>query len=220
MIIYKGISITDVAPADIADIVVSGVKRNVVARERMTHAGSVFVRVTDQTRQVTITLANRTNDPDTRLSEIDAINAWAAGDQPGKLVLPYRDGKYLMALCTSFVEPSYRQWWDSKLKLVFTCYAGGRVELLKYKGPEGSRLTGMAVRDVVAKLGCDVLVCTVERGNDVYIADGNFGGGTTSTSPTVISSSPSGISSRWWHPPRTPPTFSAPSATRPAPSRT
>jgi trk system potassium uptake protein TrkA len=53
-------------------------------------------------------------------------------------------------------------------------FAGGRVELLKYKVPEGSRLTGMAVRDVVAKLGCDVLVCTVERGNDVYIADGNF----------------------------------------------
>ena len=53
-------------------------------------------------------------------------------------------------------------------------FAGGRVELLKYKVPEGSRLTGMAVKDVVAKLGCDVLVCTVERGDEVYIADGNF----------------------------------------------
>ncbi len=122
MIIYNGIDITDVAPVDIADIVVSGVKRNVVSRDRMTHAGAEFVRVTDQTRQVTITLADRTNDEETRLSEIDAINAWAAGDQPGKLVLPYRDGKYLMALCASFVEPSYRQWWETKLKLVFTCY--------------------------------------------------------------------------------------------------
>lgn len=122
MIIYKGISITDVAPVDIADIVVSGVKRNVTARDRMTHAGAEFVRVVDQTRQVTITLADRTNDAETRLSEIDAINAWAAGDQPEKLVLPYRDGKYLMALCTSFVEPSYRQWWENKLKLVFTAY--------------------------------------------------------------------------------------------------
>ncbi len=53
-------------------------------------------------------------------------------------------------------------------------FAGGRVELLKYKVPEGSRLTGMAVKDVVAKLGCDVLVCTVERGDAAYIADGNF----------------------------------------------
>ena len=53
-------------------------------------------------------------------------------------------------------------------------FAGGRVELLKYKLPERSRLAGMAVKDVVAKLGCDVLVCTVERGDDAYIADGNF----------------------------------------------
>ena len=53
-------------------------------------------------------------------------------------------------------------------------FAGGRVELLKYKVPEGSRLKGMAVKDVVAKLGCDVLVCTVERGDEAYIADGNF----------------------------------------------
>ena len=53
-------------------------------------------------------------------------------------------------------------------------FAGGRVELLKYKVPEGSRLTGMAVKDVVAKLGCDVLVCTVERGDKAYIANGNF----------------------------------------------
>ncbi len=53
-------------------------------------------------------------------------------------------------------------------------FAGGRVELLKYKLPERSRLAGMAVKDVVAKLGCDVLVCTVERGDEAYIADGNF----------------------------------------------
>ncbi len=53
-------------------------------------------------------------------------------------------------------------------------FAGGLVELLKYKVPEGSRLTGMAVKDVVAKLGCDVLVCTVERGDEAHIADGNF----------------------------------------------
>lgn len=53
-------------------------------------------------------------------------------------------------------------------------FAGGKVELLKYRVPEGSRLTGMAVKDVVAKLGCDVLVCTVERGDEAYIADGNF----------------------------------------------
>ena len=53
-------------------------------------------------------------------------------------------------------------------------FAKGRVELLKLRLPEGSRLVGMAVKDVVAKLGCDVLICTVERGDDAYIANGNF----------------------------------------------
>ena len=53
-------------------------------------------------------------------------------------------------------------------------FAHGRVELFKYKIPEGSRLSGMAVKDVVAKLSCDVLVCTVEREDETYIANGNF----------------------------------------------
>lgn len=53
-------------------------------------------------------------------------------------------------------------------------FAGGRVELLKFRMPEGSRLVGMSVRDVVSKLGCDILVCTVERGNEVYITKGDF----------------------------------------------
>ena len=53
-------------------------------------------------------------------------------------------------------------------------FAGGRVELFKYKIPEGSVLSGMAVKDVVSKLGCDVLVCTVEREDESYIANGNF----------------------------------------------
>ena len=53
-------------------------------------------------------------------------------------------------------------------------FAHGLVELFKYKIPEGSILSGMAVKDVVSKLGCDVLVCTVERGDNSYIANGNF----------------------------------------------
>ncbi len=53
-------------------------------------------------------------------------------------------------------------------------FAHGRVELFKYKIPEGSVLSGMAVKDVVSKLGCDVLVCTVEREDESYIANGNF----------------------------------------------
>ena len=122
MIVFNGIDLQNVAPVDITDIVVGTVKRNAVTSDRPTRPGVEFVRITDNIRTVAITLADRTNDMETRLSEIDAINAWAAGDGPGRLVLPYRGGKYIEAVCTQYIEPSYRQWWETKLKLTFTAY--------------------------------------------------------------------------------------------------
>ena len=53
-------------------------------------------------------------------------------------------------------------------------FAKGRVELLKFRLPEDSRLIGMSVKDMIIKLKCDILVCTVERGNEAYIANGDF----------------------------------------------
>lgn len=53
-------------------------------------------------------------------------------------------------------------------------FSKGRVELLKFKLPEGSRLIGMSVKEVISKLRCDILICTIERGNEHFIARGNF----------------------------------------------
>lgn len=53
-------------------------------------------------------------------------------------------------------------------------FAKGRVELLKFRLPENSPLVGMSVKDVVTKLRCDILVCTIERGDESFIAHGNF----------------------------------------------
>ena len=53
-------------------------------------------------------------------------------------------------------------------------FAKGRVELLKFKLPENSPLVGLSVREISTVLGCDVLICTVERKNDVYITKGDF----------------------------------------------
>ena len=53
-------------------------------------------------------------------------------------------------------------------------FVKGRVELLKFKLPEDSPLCDMCVRDIAPKLHCDVLVCTVERGESAYIASGDF----------------------------------------------
>ena len=52
-------------------------------------------------------------------------------------------------------------------------FAKGRVELLKFKLPEESPLVGMSVKEVVTKLHCDILVCTIERGSESYIAHGD-----------------------------------------------
>ena len=53
-------------------------------------------------------------------------------------------------------------------------FAGGRVELVKFRLPEQSPLVGMSVREVVSSLRCDVLICTIEREDEAYIAKGDF----------------------------------------------
>ncbi|MBP3369380.1 MAG: Trk system potassium transporter TrkA [Clostridia bacterium] len=53
-------------------------------------------------------------------------------------------------------------------------FAKGRVELVKFKLPQNSPLVGLTVREISTVLKCDVLICTVERGDDAYIAKGDF----------------------------------------------
>lgn len=53
-------------------------------------------------------------------------------------------------------------------------FAKGHAELLKLIIPEKSVLHGCKVYEVSKKLHCNVLICAVERGNDVVIPDGNF----------------------------------------------
>ena len=53
-------------------------------------------------------------------------------------------------------------------------FAKGRVELLKFKLPEKSPLAGLYVKEVITKLRCNVLVCTVERGGEALIPRGDL----------------------------------------------
>ncbi|MCD8122300.1 MAG: Trk system potassium transporter TrkA [Clostridiales bacterium] len=50
----------------------------------------------------------------------------------------------------------------------------GRVELMKFIIPEGSVLHNTQVMEVSTQLHCNVLICAVERGNEVFIPDGRF----------------------------------------------
>lgn len=53
-------------------------------------------------------------------------------------------------------------------------FAKDRVEALKFRVPEGSILHNITVREITSRLRCDeVLVCTIERGDQAIIPDGN-----------------------------------------------
>ena len=53
-------------------------------------------------------------------------------------------------------------------------FAKGRVELVKFKLPQNSPLAELSVKEISTVLKCDVLICTVEREDEVYIAKGDF----------------------------------------------
>lgn len=53
-------------------------------------------------------------------------------------------------------------------------FAKSRVELVIYKVPEDSVLCGVKLRDLSAKVKCNVLIPIVERGEEVMIPDGEF----------------------------------------------
>lgn len=49
-----------------------------------------------------------------------------------------------------------------------------RINMIKFKVQQDSVLDGMALFDIKSKLGTNVLVCVVQRGDEVYIPNGNF----------------------------------------------
>lgn len=53
-------------------------------------------------------------------------------------------------------------------------FAKGKVDLMKFRLPENCILSGCSVKEIMTKLKCDVLVCTVERGDEAFIPNGEF----------------------------------------------
>lgn len=53
-------------------------------------------------------------------------------------------------------------------------FAKGRVEILKFRIPDGSILENMPVYNIPGKLKTDMLLCGVERGDEAFIPKGNF----------------------------------------------
>ena len=122
MIVYDGISLNSVAGIKIKDIQVSPIAYDEVTRPRAIRGGSDFVRSRAGTRTVAITFALIEENDINRQAALLAISQWAKNDKEYRLDLPGHPEHFLMAICTDKPEPSLRQWWESKLRLVFTCY--------------------------------------------------------------------------------------------------
>lgn len=122
MILFDGVDIQSVADVKIEDIRVSAIQIKDTVRERPISAGAQFVRVKYGTRTVTVTFAILNDDRISRHAALMAINAWAKSDKEYKIELPQTPDFYLFGKCTAKPDPSVRQWWESKLRLVFTCY--------------------------------------------------------------------------------------------------
>ncbi|MGN0162723.1 MAG: Trk system potassium transporter TrkA [Candidatus Ornithomonoglobus sp.] len=58
--------------------------------------------------------------------------------------------------------------------LSVNAFARGSVDMIRFKIPVGSCLNGMQLLDFQGRDGFDVLVCVVERGNEVMIPNGQF----------------------------------------------
>ena len=122
MIVYDGISLNSIAGVKVKDVQVSPIAYDEITRPRAIRGGSVFVRSRAGTRTVVITFALIEENDINRQAALMAISQWAKNDKEYRLDLPGHPEHYLMAICTDKPEPSLRQWWESKLRLVFTCY--------------------------------------------------------------------------------------------------
>lgn len=122
MIVFNGVALEQVAPVKIVDILVSPIQMTAVARQRPVTWGADFVRMSGGSRTVSIEFALLTDNRDVRQAQLQEITRWARSDTPGKLEIPNRRGSYLEAIRTALPEPSLRQWWESKLRIVFTTY--------------------------------------------------------------------------------------------------
>lgn len=137
MIIFNGQELEDIAPdIRIEDIRVSPIEYNVTARPRAITGGSDFVRTRNGTRTVTINFGLQISDQEARWEELTAISEWARTDGEYRLDLPQYPDHYLVAVCTAKPEPSLRQWWEAKLRIVFTCYDNPYLNSIREKSAE------------------------------------------------------------------------------------
>lgn len=122
MIIFDGINLETIAPEiKIDDIRVSPIQTSPITRQRAGF-GQEFIRMQGGTRTIVITFALQIQDKDKRFGELEKIKEWAKPFTEHALSVPMFPKKHFDCMCTGYPEPSYRQWWENKLRLVFTTF--------------------------------------------------------------------------------------------------
>lgn len=121
MIVFNRVDLQDIAPVKIDDIQVGSIQTSPVARQRVGF-GQDFVRMTGGNRTITVIFALLVQDRAERFKAFEAIKEWARPFEECSLVLPMDETRHFDCRCTGLPEPSYRQWWESKLRLVFTTF--------------------------------------------------------------------------------------------------
>lgn len=121
MIIFNGVDLQDIVPAKIDDIRVNPITTTPTVRQRVGF-GQDFVRMTGSNRTISVTFALLEQDRAERFRQLEAIKEWAQPFRECTLSLPMYTKKHFDCICTGYPEPSFRQWWESKLRLVFTTF--------------------------------------------------------------------------------------------------
>lgn len=123
LIKFDGVWLEDIAPdVKIDDVQVSPIIYNPLSSDRPLKYGAQFIRNTGGTRNVVVTFAVLTDDRESREEQLQAIRDWAITDRECKLFVPHFANRYLECVCIEHPDTSYRQWWQNRLRLVFTCY--------------------------------------------------------------------------------------------------
>ena len=122
MIKFNNVELTDIVPVKIEDIVVSPIQLNPVARQRAIQFGSELVRISGATRNITVTFALLDINVTERESLMQDIRDWAKIGAEYTLELPQFANRHLECAVTMLPDHSYRKWWETKLKIQFTCF--------------------------------------------------------------------------------------------------
>ena len=121
MIIFNGVDLEEIAHVKIEDIRVNPMNAQAVYNQKV-GIGQDFVRMSNGQRTIVITFALLVEDKNERFRLLESIKEWARPWEECPLILPMYENKHFDCRCTGYPEPSYRQWWESRLRLVFTTY--------------------------------------------------------------------------------------------------